>query len=280
MRHVARHYEVVPIEDVLQVLDDGPRLPRRAVLLTFDDGYTDFAEYAWPILKKYGLPATLFVPTAYPDRPERSFWWDRVFSAVTRTKLQSASIAPFGPLALTSTAARRGTARRLFDYLKDIPQADAMALVDRIYDSLGGDEVPLPSVLGWNELRRLARDGVTLAAHSRNHPLLTAVGTEEARVEIRGSQRDLERETGRALPVFCYPAGAFDERIVEIARAEGIRLAFTTLDGHNKIGRTNPLALYRTAITPRTTLPIFRLRLFRAVSYLDRWRKRSRAKGA
>jgi peptidoglycan/xylan/chitin deacetylase (PgdA/CDA1 family) len=63
------HYHIVSIEEVLDAVRGGTRLPPRSLLLSFDDAYRDFAEHAWPVLRERGLPATLFVPTAIPMRP-------------------------------------------------------------------------------------------------------------------------------------------------------------------------------------------------------------------
>ena len=83
MRYLARHYAVVSLEDVLHAVTTGMRLPKRAVLITFDDAYRDVGDIAWPILQRYQLPATLFVPTWYPAQPERALWWDRTGSVLT-----------------------------------------------------------------------------------------------------------------------------------------------------------------------------------------------------
>ena len=61
----------------------GAPLPRGAVLVTFDDAYEDFGDEAWPVLRRHGVPVTLFVPTAFPDSGRR-FWWDRLFARAAR----------------------------------------------------------------------------------------------------------------------------------------------------------------------------------------------------
>jgi len=273
-RFLAANYTVVSMEETLEAWTTKRRLPRRSVLLTFDDGYRDFAEVAWPILKRYQLPVTLFVATAYPNEPRRGFWWDRLhqaFVSTTRTELHDSTV---GTLSLASPQARRASLRRTEDYLKSLPHRAAMAFVDQVCTELGGNQSQETSVLDWEQLRALAHQGVTLGAHTRTHLLLPQLPPEEAAEEIRGSQEDLRREIGRVLPVFCYPNGAHSDSVVEVLREAGFKLAFTTEDGQNKPNSTDPLRLRRTNITPRTTLPIFRLRLVRLVTYFDRWRHR------
>jgi len=280
VRFLAANYTVISMQEALDAWEAGRRLPRRSVLLTFDDGYRDFAEVAWPILKRYQLPATLFVATAYPSEPQKGFWWDRVHQAFSNTTRAELYDTPLGTLSLTSSQARRASLRRTEDYVKTLRHSAAMAFVDQVCNELGGNQSQETNVLDWDQLRALAHQGVALGAHTRTHPLLTQLPPAEAAEEICGSQEDLGREIGRVLPIFCYPDGAHSDSVVEVLREAGFKLAFTTEDGQNKPNSTDPLRLRRTNITPRTTLPIFRLRLQRWVSYLDSWRHRKQPRAA
>lgn len=273
MHYLARHYRVVRMEEVLGAFA-GRRLPRRAVLITFDDAYRDFMDIAWPILQAHQLAATVFVPTAYPDRPERSFWWDRLHRCCTDPGRPDLVLPSLGTLSLR-TREERLTALHLAAALcKRLPHDHAMALVEEICDQLGEDASEYPDVLGWDELRLLEREGVTLCPHTQWHPLLTRVSPARARTEIAGSLEDMRRELSHVLPVFSYPDGAHDDDVVQAVREQGFTLAFTQLDGHNHPRRTDPLRLQRTNITPRTTLPLLRLRLQPWFSPIDRWRHR------
>src|SRR2546427_3135347 len=111
MRYLAEHYHVVAMEEVLRAVEQGVHLPSRSILLTFDDAYCDFGEIAWPILKRYRLPVTLFVPTAYPDQAARSFWWDRLYRAVAYTSLTELRDTELGALSLDTVSHRRGSLR-------------------------------------------------------------------------------------------------------------------------------------------------------------------------
>jgi peptidoglycan/xylan/chitin deacetylase (PgdA/CDA1 family) len=274
MRHVAARYRVVSSEEVLLALRSGQGLPRKAVLITFDDAYRDFGEVAWPILRRHRLPATVFVPTAFPDQPAREFWWDRLHRVVRDTSRRTLALPSGDRLPLDGVAARAGSLRALEAYLKSIPHADAMALVERACDRLGDDGPRAAPVHGWRELRALAADGVTLAAHTRTHPALTRLPDEAVRDEVRGARDDLRREVGEVTPIFAYPFGAHDERVVRIVREEGFELAVTCVDGHNRLAVTDPLRLRRTNVTTRTTPLILRARLHRLGAYVDAWRHR------
>jgi peptidoglycan/xylan/chitin deacetylase (PgdA/CDA1 family) len=270
--HLVRHYDVVPLAAVLAASTGAP-LPGRSVLLTFDDAYADFATEVWPRLRARNLPAVLFVPTAYPDTALR-FWWDRVHACVAHVRSPVLEVPDLGSLPVTTPAERRAAVVAIQNRVKSLPHTAGMQWVERVGAVCGEPPSPQRSILSWDELRRLAREGCDLAPHTRTHPLLTRVPPETAREEIAGSIADLERECGPRLPVFAYPSGAHDDAVLRIAGECGIRLAFTQLDGHNAPGRTPPLRYSRTNITRRTTPPVFALRLLRVTAWVDRWRHR------
>lgn len=274
MEHLARFYSVVAMPEVLEAAEKGRRLPKRAVLITFDDGYADFADIAWPILKRLGLPATMFVPTAYPDHPERVFWWDRLYQAFAATLRVEINVPPFGRLPLLKAEERRQSLHALQSYLTTIAHGEAMELVDALCAELGLRCVRGGSVLSWEQLRQLAKEGLTLGAHTRTHPIMTQITPERMRKEVQGSLEDLQREIGECLPIFCYPNGNHNDAVLAVLREQGIRLAFTTLPGSNELGSADPLRLHRTVIMPRTTPAIFCLRLLRLGIHLDAWRER------
>jgi len=248
---VTRH-RPIGLPDLLAAHRGVRPLPRRALLVTFDDAYRDFLDNAWPILRRHGIPATLFVPTGYPDAVGRSFWWDRLWQALQGSPARAIE-TPIGRLGLTDEEHRRAAARALVEYHKTLDHEDAMDSVAALTQRLGGSE-PRPEVLSWDDLRRLAAEGVHIAAHSRAHPLLTRLGPDGMADELAGSRADLERH----LPgmgfgtVFAYPAGQHS-RATKAALAEhGFELAFTTDRGINRVGRSDPLRLRRINVGMRS----------------------------
>jgi peptidoglycan/xylan/chitin deacetylase (PgdA/CDA1 family) len=276
MSHLAKHYRPVSAGDVLEALATQRDLPDRAVIVTFDDAYRDFADVAWPIMRRYRVPATLFVPTAFPDQPERGFWWDQLYCTLARATVAALHVPALGSLSLRTVEERRESTRTVQRYMKSIPHSEVAPAADRIHRQLGAGPLLPPDVLGWDELRALARDGVTLAAHTRTHPALDQLPIEEARAEIEGSREDMRREIGSTLPIFAYPFGAHSDAVVDAVKQAGFQAALTCRPGFNPLPLEEPLRLRRTNITTRTTQPVFRLRLRRVVSYVDQWRLRAR----
>jgi peptidoglycan/xylan/chitin deacetylase (PgdA/CDA1 family) len=271
MHHLAGRYHVVALGDVLGAFQTGTDLPENAVLVTFDDAYADFGQIAWPILKHFGLPATLFVPTAYPGRPDRSFWWDRLYRAIVSSSRPHLEVTLLGTISLRTPGDRHAVLQHLRSHLKTVAHQDALSMVDDLCFRLGVSS-GTNEILSWDELRRLSREGVTLAAHTRTHPVLTQISPDTARDEIVGSQQDLQLQIGQTLPVFCFPGGYHNDTVVSILKQEGFKLAFTTERGYNSLGRSDPWRLRRINITRRTSPSIFRLRLTGLGMRVDAWR--------
>jgi len=269
MSYLSTHYQFVTVTDVLTALQtrNSNDLPARAVVVTFDDAYFDFEEHAWPILKRYKIPVTLFVPTAYPDQPERTFWWDDLYNAIQNTSREDNLNTPLGLFSLSSTS-RNQTYKRLKNYIKTLKHAEAKPLVKQFCGELGVKPTT-NCILGWDSLRRLSSEGVTLGAHTRTHPLMNRVTLEEAEAEANGSSHDLQREIGSTLPIFAYPSGEFNDEAANMLEREGFKLAFTTSRGINNIHRTDPLRMRRINVGAKTTLPILRAQLLPWAMHLN-----------
>jgi peptidoglycan/xylan/chitin deacetylase (PgdA/CDA1 family) len=270
IEYLASRYRPVGMAEVLAAMRERKELPPRSVLVTFDDGYRDFAEHAWPTLKRFGVAATLFVATSFPDDPERCFWWDRLHQALRATPRRDHLETPLGRLSLATSADRAAAAGRLIGYANRAPHATAMSLVDHVCRELHAPAAP-GHVLNWDELRGLARQGVTLGAHTRTHPLLDRVPPQEAQREAAGSIADLRREIGQVLPVFAYPGGRFNAEIEQSLRDLDIALAFTTRRGINALRTADPLILRRINVSRHTTQIVLRAKLLPG---LNRWRRR------
>jgi peptidoglycan/xylan/chitin deacetylase (PgdA/CDA1 family) len=253
---IGRRFSFVGLDRVMAREAGGPPIPPHSILLTFDDAYRDFAENAWPILDRLGVPVVLFVPTGFPGGGV-AFWWDRLYAALAGTSRTDSLETTAGRLPLATADDRVAAFRTLRAEVKRLPHATAMDEVDRIVADLGGRSVG-SSVLGWDELRQLAAEGVTLAPHSRVHPLLERIDAEEVDDEVAGSRADLARELGSAPDAFAYPSGSHDPGVVERVRSLGIRVAFTTVRGVNDLRRADWLRLRRINVGGRSSPALIR----------------------
>lgn len=268
---VARHYRPISLDDLVAAHRGERALPPRAVLFTFDDGYRDFAEQAWPTLQRAGVPAVLFVPTAFPDRPGPGFWWDRLHAALRHTERREIEVAGLGTLSLTDAATRRAAHRAIRARVKSQPHDEAMKWLDALLAELA-DLPSLHRVLGWDALRKLASDGLAVCSHSHAHALCTRLGPDALAADLRTSKAAIERELGAHAPppVFAYPAAAHDARSREAVRRAGFELA---MSGERRIPRLpfgDPMNVMRLPML-RYPTALFRAQLRPSVAMLGRW---------
>jgi peptidoglycan/xylan/chitin deacetylase (PgdA/CDA1 family) len=266
LQHLAHFYHPVSAAEVLAALAGQHRLPRRAVLVTFDDGYRDFAEVAWPLLKRYHMPVVLFVPSAFVDDPQRMFWSDSLWQMITRTGRQEVLVPGVGQLTVGNPAERLATFRRLIGWLKSSSPAGRSSGLARLAELFNVQVEPTRSVLTWPEVRQLVGDGATMAAHSRTHERLDQLDGEALRSEVEGSRGDLVRELGTCAPLFAYPYGNADAAAVGALAEAGFTLGFTTVCGVSDLGRVHPLLIRRD--DGRASMRRFALRMSEPFSLL------------
>lgn len=277
MEFIAAHYTPVSAEEVVTAIETGRSLPPRAVLVTVDDGYRDYAEFIFPIAQKYGIRSVLFVPTAYPGRG--GFWWDRLYGAVINSRGETLS-TPLGNYRVGTEAERQETLDRLRAYVKSLPFAEGMQFVQTLADAAPASSPSLPDTLDWDELRSLAAQGTTVAAHTHTHPLLTRIPFEEACAEIRTSLETVRREIGQVLPIFAYPDGQaqfFSEALMAYLREQGVRFAVTTVEGSGRLKGSSALCFPRLGMHPRLTTATFHLHMTPLYAWYKRNLSRSSA---
>jgi hypothetical protein len=190
MECLVEYYHPVCIHEVIDAVHNKSSLPPRAVLVTFDDGYRDFAEHAWPVLRELGIPVTLFVPTGYPGAPEREFWWDRLTRLVTESRLPGSLEGPWGRLQISSARDRQTVLRRLKCFMKNLPHREAMDCVERLCADGPHTTTRRASVLSWDQLRNPCSTG-SVPWRSYSEPPITQ--STRARRHSRGDRRRLGR---------------------------------------------------------------------------------------
>ncbi|MDA1229622.1 MAG: polysaccharide deacetylase family protein [Planctomycetota bacterium] len=259
---VAERYHVCSMQDVVAAAQNQSSLPPDSVLLTFDDATRDFAIHAWPVLKSFDLPATVFVPTAYPDNHNLHFWWDRLYRAVLSAPQDTQIPMPGrGRIVLDSPAKRQQVFRQLKEYLKTIPHSNFQEVMADITGAANVQDPVHNNVLSWNALRALQEDGVTLAPHTHSHPMLNRLPLDEIRHEVQMSCKVLTEEVKQISRTLAYPAGGVSDDAVMAMATEGIDLAFSTQRGLNDQRFSNPFRLQRINVGARTTLGLLRMQL-------------------
>jgi peptidoglycan/xylan/chitin deacetylase (PgdA/CDA1 family) len=261
--HVARHYSVFTVEDLVERMARGGRLPRNAVAITFDDGYRDTLSHAAPILTRHGVPATVFLASGFIGTAEVP-WYDRLALGFKFTREQAVT-TPWGDvLDLGTPEGRLRSLQQTRTYLKRIPEEPAWQGLDRLMARLGVTEQRYfkNAMLTWDDVHALAGLGFSIGAHTVSHPILSRVSLERAWQEIAGSRSMIADACGRRPRAFAYPNGGaadYTAGVVELVRRAGFTCAATTRFGMNT-PTTSPWELRRGGPW-ESHLPTFALKL-------------------
>lgn len=203
---LARFYRVIRMDDLVEALDGGRLPPRNAVVITFDDGYRDNFEYAYPILRRYGIPAMFYLVTGSLD-DGRPLWTSELRYVIdSRANGHLAIPALALEFDVSIGAAREQAIRSLTRRLAALPR-DAREEVLREMRRGARTRSPSPrrTMLTWKEVKEMQRGGMDFGAHTVTHPLLPSIPLEEAQEEIAGSKGDLEAHLRAPVHHFSYP---------------------------------------------------------------------------
>jgi peptidoglycan/xylan/chitin deacetylase (PgdA/CDA1 family) len=264
-------YRFLKLHEIEDAIDDRGylHLSEPCALITFDDGYRDNLTHALPVLRELGLPAALFLTTAFLDRALIP-WWDRVAFILKTTSRDVVSLEE--PALLHLDLAREGReaaiARLVAEFIASgwNPAPEALAhLHDRAEVAPATvHEAARSLFLSWSEARALAQSGIAIGAHTVTHRRLAGLRSAEQSRELVESKARIERELGLEIRALAYPfgdAGAFDDATKRRAREAGYALAFSLRPASARAGPLDPLELPRFNVLSADTPTQLRARL-------------------
>ncbi|RBP25687.1 polysaccharide deacetylase [Marinobacter pelagius] len=226
---IKKDFHPMTLRSLLEANENGA-IPNNAVALTFDDGYSDFAEQAFPILRDAKVPATLFVTTGFVDR-DIWLWPDQIRYAIDNTNKHVLNHPAFHEQFYVKSNPKR--IWNIFaDYCLKIQNDEKIDLIEELFSSL---EVHFPEkapkeyeAVSWDQIKRMVADGLDVGSHSNSHPILTKVHQDQLISELETSKKILEKKLGRTIDIFCYPNGQdsdFDENIKSAIQSCGYKYA-------------------------------------------------------
>ena len=238
--YLTRHFRVRRLSDVVEALREGRPVEPRTVVLTVDDGYADFVEYAYPLLQKYEVPATVFVVSDFLDR-NSWLWTDAIRHALDTTTESRLVLTAHGvrlkhDLGVSSLRERAWLA--VCELCLRAAPAERNSLIERLQQAL---QVTMPlgatadyRAMTWADARRLDPDLVEIGSHTCTHPVLSRCSAPEIDHELRESRRVIEQQLRRPISAIAYPHGEpadYDPRVVRAADAAGYRCAVVAHGG-------------------------------------------------
>ena len=218
MIFIKDNFKVVPMTEGIRVIREGDAKGMYAAI-NFDDGYMDNYLHAFPVLKKYSMPATIFLTADFIGRTH-AFWWDEVFSAVSSGYNAGEEAADI---------VNKGLAAKKEEEIK--------SFIEGLKKKSPGAGPAEPSaMLGWDEIKNMAKHNISFGSHARTHRNLCLLDDDEIEDELAGSKKMIEDNAGLKVKEFSYPFGRFNKRVKSLVIEAGYECARTSMKGFNDRG--------------------------------------------
>jgi peptidoglycan/xylan/chitin deacetylase (PgdA/CDA1 family) len=229
--------DLVSLDEMHRRMVEGD-FSRRSACLTFDDGYRDTLQWAYPILKEAGVPFAIYIPTSFPDRLGE-LWWLVLEAVIARNDRIGLVIGGRDrKFDCRTVAEKRALFDELYWWLRSRPmEAELREAVRNLAAFYHVDIAAFCSELcmSWRELAELATDPlVTIGAHTVTHPTLAKLTKDNVRSEMDLSRSVIEAALAVRPEHLSYPFGdrtSAGAREFEIAAELGFKTAVTTRPG-------------------------------------------------
>jgi peptidoglycan/xylan/chitin deacetylase (PgdA/CDA1 family) len=255
MKILSKKFQVISLSLLVDLIRKNEPIPKRCVVITFDDGYKDNYEIAYPILLKHKLPATIFLTTRPIDSAgllsmQKIYLLLQYFGLAKLAGLFSAKLPKSIDLPEKLNVEKLKILRQkqilseLLDF--DLYSYQGMNLIDQIFAESG-----LPDknnlFLNLKESKEMQNNNIDFGVHTVNHPRLSALNYHDQENEIVEAKNVCERILDRPMSMFCYPFGdtsSFNSSTIEILMKNGFTAACTI--NYDKVGnQTNMFELPR-----------------------------------
>jgi len=204
MALLRKHYRPISLSQGMNLLESG-QLPSRSVAVTFDDGYLNNLTVALPILKKWQIPATVFIATAFSEG--KNMWNDRILDLFAQhSDIMDLSVSGMGHVDISAPEKKLATAQKTVLALKYFEPSVRDEKVAQLITSNGG-YVEARKMMNASEIKEISDAGIEIGAHTHNHPILNTLTVEEQYQEIKQNQELLSHWTNKAVTGFAYPNG-------------------------------------------------------------------------
>ena len=267
--HVAylrKRFTIISLDELLDLWRTSRlKSDQSYCVITFDDGWKDNYQFAFPVLMKYRVPATIFLATEFIGTA-RWFWPDQMMFLLEKCRQHTTCEADRKAFStvLAETAgvmlsAADGMFRRvetgtpidanvIIEFCKGVEVSRIHQIIDRLSHALHLDLPTHRVLLNWDEVREMAGNGVTFGSHSGSHRIMTQIPLSDVKTELIDSKKTMLAQGIKPVPVFCYPNGNFDWDIQELVRESGYLAAVGCEVGLEGVKPSDLFALKRVSL--------------------------------
>ena len=234
---LGRRFRFVSLEEIGEHAANGIPFDDPVAAITFDDGYRDVYEYAYPTLKRRGIPAAVFVVT---DLVGQEVWQihDKLYYLLSNAfgKWERPRRELFGTLSdlgipprdvFPTHATTESPVQTVSALLPSLSQEDVIRVMTHLESAVGNGASEIPQTVTWPMVTDMRRAGFTIGSHTKTHVSLPRETAEAVVEELSGSKRALEQQLGEPVAHFAYPGGQFTPRVVDSVADVGYRFGYT-----------------------------------------------------
>ena len=208
LQYISSNFRVITAAQLVYEVAENCLKPNTLVL-TFDDGYGDFYSVVWPLLKKYGLAASIYIATGFIDKAYW-LWPDLLRYVIGETRLEKANLDNIGSVSFSGSSVQY-TWNKLADYCLSLNVAERDEFIRDLAELLQV-ELPLEPAepfepLSWKQLTEMNNEGLDIGSHTVSHPILSSLDRVALRIELEHSKLRIEEQLGFSPKGICYPNG-------------------------------------------------------------------------
>jgi peptidoglycan/xylan/chitin deacetylase (PgdA/CDA1 family) len=262
VRFLKENYDIISADDLDEV---AGRRYGRYVQITFDDGYRDNYEYAYPILRSNRVGATFFLTTGFLDQL-RLPWWDEIAWMVRTSEHSCVEGMPWlHTQVLFDEPDREQAIRFLLSTYKSLPGEATGAYLDFLAEATGSGRYDMTGTqemwMTWDMIREMRQGGMWFGGHTVNHPVLANLPKEQQGEEITGCKKRIETELAEPMILFSYPVGgpqSFNSDTRACLREQGIKFSYSYYGGFRCSSDWDPYDIRRIAMESYISPELFR----------------------
>lgn len=273
LRYLAKHWEIVHIGSYIK--GDFQTLKPKAII-TFDDGYKNNYIVAYPILKEFSLPATIYTVTDFIGSNE-IFWFDKVIYSIQNNALSSIDFDTIwhglGKYTFSSNGKQRwNDIEILLQNIKALGSVKAQEVAQRVLEYVNPDRKNLSFFmpLTIQQIREMSKSRlIEIGAHTAHHEILTDITHSQAEETISRSVEAIKNILGKPPIHFCYPNGNYSEGILELMQKHNFVSAMTVRKDFINSNKFMNYEIPRISVGAFDSINLFKVKL----SGLDRYKK-------
>ena len=242
VQYLKKHYDILSIEQMERLMVDPVILQKPAVIITFDDGYRDNYDIAFPILKEEGVIGVFFIPTSFIDNPVLP-WWDQIAFIVKKT-LKTRLILSLPVAGTVVDIDNKDNALVAIRSLHELYHSCTLEMKNLFLKDLAGSANVIIDAeqqgqglfMKWDHIREMSKSGMDFGSHGHSHTILTELNETQLRDDYMQSKTILEQKLGSEISAVSYPGGRpdmFSGVTMKLAAEAGYRLGFSFYDGIN-----------------------------------------------